>query len=231
MNHNNVICETGVIVSALSRAMIKEGYEGFEGLIDLPGTIGAAIYGNAGCYGCSVNNLLQSFDILCPNGNIISLEPQDLNPSKRSTSLKEGVIKGVIIRATLNLRIGNKEKLLADAIRNTESRKRSIPNMKNNLGSVFAGVGRRTCLYFLCMSVVKLYGKILKGKYSYLEIQQKELSLLLTLLFARDLIPYLYHINCFVWKDDVSHKLFWKYVNLYRCLFRGDKLEIEIPQY
>lgn len=47
--HDNVIeCDCGVNVSKLSREMVEFGFEGFEGLVDLPGTIGAAIFGNSG---------------------------------------------------------------------------------------------------------------------------------------------------------------------------------------
>jgi UDP-N-acetylmuramate dehydrogenase len=54
----NVDC--GVSVRSLSRRMVDLGIKGFYGLIDLPGTVGAAVYGNASCFNCSITKLLIS---------------------------------------------------------------------------------------------------------------------------------------------------------------------------
>lgn len=50
------MCECGVSVKRLSAEMVKSGFVGFAGLCDLPGTVAAAIYGNAGCYGCDLSS-------------------------------------------------------------------------------------------------------------------------------------------------------------------------------
>lgn len=46
-----VECECGVHVRLLARDMVKRGYKGFEGLVDLPGTIGGAIVNDSGVMG------------------------------------------------------------------------------------------------------------------------------------------------------------------------------------
>ena len=65
-----IVCDCGVNVANLSKQMVAKGYVGFEGLTDLPGTIAAGVYGNCGCRGCSVNGLVQSFQLLLPDGSI-----------------------------------------------------------------------------------------------------------------------------------------------------------------
>ena len=92
-----IIADCGVSVSSLARQMVKKGIKGFEGLIDLPGTVAASVYGNASCYGCSINSLLESFQLLTPDGEIKTLHTGDLKLSKRSTSLKRNEMGGVIL--------------------------------------------------------------------------------------------------------------------------------------
>ena len=85
-----IIADCGVSVSTLARKMVNEGVKGFEGLIDLPGTVAASVYGNASCYNCSVNALLDSFELLRPDGGIVWMKPEDLKLSKRSSAMKRG---------------------------------------------------------------------------------------------------------------------------------------------
>ena len=94
-------CDCGVPVAKLARKMVDEGVKGFEGLIDLPGTVGAAVYGNASCYGCSINSLLIAFDLLKPDGTIETMYPSDLKLTKRSSSLKRHELKGIILSVKL----------------------------------------------------------------------------------------------------------------------------------
>lgn len=83
-----IVCDCGVPVSSLSKTMVSKGYIGFEGLTDLPGTIAAAVYGNCGCRGCSVNALLHHIELLTNDGKFICLTKDDLSLSYRTTSLK-----------------------------------------------------------------------------------------------------------------------------------------------
>ena len=45
---------------------------------------------------------------------------------------------------------------------------------------------------------------------------------------AKELIPYVYGWNRYIWKDDKSHELFWKYHKIHKKLFKESKFEIEI---
>ena len=99
-----IVCDCGVPVSKLSRQMVNEGVKGFEGLIDLPGTVAASVYGNASCYGCSINQILESFEILRPDGKVETQTPEFLKMRKRSTTLKRGELEGVILSVRLRKR-------------------------------------------------------------------------------------------------------------------------------
>lgn len=57
-----VSAESGLITGLLARKTVDAGLTGFEWAIGVPGTIGGAIYGNAGCYGGELKDYLVSVD-------------------------------------------------------------------------------------------------------------------------------------------------------------------------
>ena len=222
-------CDCGVHVSKLAHQMVEKGLKGFEGLIDLPGTIGAAVYGNASCYGCSINSLLLSFKLLKPSGETITMYPNDLKLSKRSSSLKRQEIEGVILSIQLKKEQGNIDSLKRIAEKNHQIRKATQPTPKDNLGSIYASTHKKTIIGFLLKVIVKICGLVycirLKSKSV---IKDKEKRILLTILGAKVLIPYIYDWNRFIWKNKHAHTLFWKYDKLHRLLFKESVFEIEI---
>ena len=226
-----IVCECGVSVSKLSRQMVKEGIKGFEGLIDLPGTVGAAVYGNASCYNCSINKLLVSCDLLCPDGTIKTIYPDALRLSKRSSALKRGELKGVILTIRLKKERGDVDELQKQAKINHQIRKTTQPGPKDNLGSIYALSGGWSIYSFIPRLISKIYATFL-----YLVerdntiIKQKQRAFLLYLLGAKDVFPYIYGWNRFIWKDEQSHAKFWKYHNVHQKLFKESIFEIEIRQ-
>lgn len=87
---NYVVCDCGVTVSSFSSAMVDKGYVGFEGLIDLPGTVAGAVYGNSSCFACSINDLVEEVEILDDDGVIKYISREELGMSERSTVFKRG---------------------------------------------------------------------------------------------------------------------------------------------
>ncbi len=61
----SVRAESGVLVPMFVRRVATLEKSGFEGLIGIPGTVGGAIYMNAGAYGCEISDNL--LDITCVN--------------------------------------------------------------------------------------------------------------------------------------------------------------------
>ena len=72
-----VVCECGVPMKILANYCVEHGYAGYEGMIDLPGTVGGAIVNNSGCYSCGVQNVLKEIDILTDKGNIVKLKKKN----------------------------------------------------------------------------------------------------------------------------------------------------------
>lgn len=128
-----VVCDSGVHVRRLARDMVNMGYKGFEGMIDLPGTIGAAIVNNSGCYGCYVSNMLKEAKVLMLDGVVRSLSSEDLGFRLRSSAIKRGDIKGVILSVILTLNRGDVNELKKLAEKAHQDRLQTQPCPQNNL--------------------------------------------------------------------------------------------------
>lgn len=222
-------CMCGVNVSRLAKAMVADGISGFEGLIDLPGTIGGAIYGNAGCYNCSLSELLIKVEILTPDGTIKLLRRDELLFSPRNSILKRGLLKGVILNVYLKAIPGD----VAELFRKMENikihRKQTQPAPNNNLGTTYFNLGERTPLGL----IIEKMGGGISLIFKFLGVRAdrlKKLRLRLELGFvgARSVSPYLFSLNRFIWKDANADAAFVKYQKALIRLFKKPSLEIEI---
>ena len=229
VDEDYITADCGVSVKTLARKMVDSGVRGFEGLVDLPGTVAASVYGNASCYGCSINELLVSFDVLRPDGIITTLFKDDLRLSKRSSSFKRGETKGVILSVKLKRNEGDKDAIKIKAERNHLKRETTQPKSANNLGSVYRSSSKMTYLGYFVKGVTIAYGFIgrIMG-FNKEKINQRKKVLMFSLIGAKELIPYVYNWNRFIWKDAEAHRLFWKYHRKHQLMFKRSDFEIEI---
>jgi len=206
----------------LSKAMVKSGYVGFEGLTDLPGTIAGAVYGNSGCRHCSVNALVTDVELLTSDG-IIHLNTDDLKLSYRSTALKRNEIKGTILRVRLRKYKGDSKELIEIASKNHEHRKKYQPSGANNLGTTFNGGHCPTikCRFLRllerCVQIVT-FNKDTRHSY----------PLMLKCIGKGAFAPYVYRWNRYMFLDVQAHDLFPQYVEFVHTLYKDVRLEIQI---
>lgn len=67
----------GVILLNFVNYSLEKGYAGQESLAGIPGTVGGAIYGNAGAYGRAIGDLIRTVKIIDENGFIQILSQED----------------------------------------------------------------------------------------------------------------------------------------------------------
>lgn len=97
-----VWCESGAILSSVAHRSAAQGLGGLEWAANVPGTIGGAVYGNAGAFGSDVAHNLIKADILDETGrNWWPLEK--LAFGYRTSSLKTGNKQAVVLAAEFNL--------------------------------------------------------------------------------------------------------------------------------
>lgn len=226
---DTIICDCGVSVSKLSRDMVELGVEGFEGLIDLPGTIASAVYGNASCYNCSISSMLISIELLTCTGEVIRVSADALDFQTRSSALKRGTMNGIILKVFLRKRMGDLATIKKKSEYYRDNRKKTQPGPSKNLGSIFIP-GRPTILFHVTRILGRIYMLFCRESDQRLLILKRQQFVLKCLGYG-DVAPYLeWGLNRYIWKDSDSYVLFFKYIKLYRKLFKNSRLEIEIKR-
>lgn len=90
---NRVYCESGILLSALSKYALRESLTGLEFASGIPGTIGGAITMNAGAYDGEMKDIVTKVIALDKDNNIIELDGKDMNFRYRgSRVVDEGLI-------------------------------------------------------------------------------------------------------------------------------------------
>src|ERR687885_49568 len=109
----NVIAEAGVLYPVLANATAGRGLEGLEFATGIPGTVGGAVYMNAGAYGGETRDFLDWADVYKPEtGEIKRVSNADLRLSYRRSVLHDHV-GWIVLRAAYTLRPGDTEELKA----------------------------------------------------------------------------------------------------------------------
>ena len=102
---NAIIAEAGASLDQIRQLCIQKGLTGFEFASGIPGTLGGAIYGNAGAYGSNIGELLTRAKILTLAGEIKFVDKSYFNFSYRYSNLKEK--PAIILQAELQLAKGD----------------------------------------------------------------------------------------------------------------------------
>jgi UDP-N-acetylmuramate dehydrogenase len=91
---------SGTGLPAILREALTAGLAGLEFLAGIPGTVGGAVYGNAGAYGFSIGDVLETATVLYPGGERQARAREALRFGYRDSALKHGA-GGIILDAVL----------------------------------------------------------------------------------------------------------------------------------
>ena len=79
----------GVALSVFAKEVAARGGAGFAFAAGIPGSIGGAIYMNAGAYGGEIADFISRVQVLTGSGEIVAMEKEELKFSYRSSILQE----------------------------------------------------------------------------------------------------------------------------------------------
>jgi UDP-N-acetylmuramate dehydrogenase len=130
--------EAGAALSEVSRESVARGLTGIEWAVDVPGTVGGAVVGNAGAYGGYVCDNLTSVEVLQPDGKIEQLSNADCGFCYRGSKLKQQprAQRPIVLSATFALRPGDADEIVSRAAGYTKYREERHPSAPS-CGSVF----------------------------------------------------------------------------------------------
>mgnify|MGYP005983025011 CR=1 FL=1 len=108
---------------------------GFEFACGIPGSVGGAVYMNAGAYGGEIKDVFESVEVLLPNGEIQTLSKEDMDFSYRHSVLQQ--MNGVALQAVFRLAAGEAAVIKQRMDELTELRQSKQPLEYPSCGSVF----------------------------------------------------------------------------------------------
>lgn len=126
----------GYSLMKLSRVAMKNSLTGLEFAAGIPGTVGGAIFMNAGAYKSDMGYIVQSIKVLTPDLKVVEFENKELNFHYRTSFLKTH--PGYIcLEAIIRLEKGSKEAIEEVMKNRLKRRVESQPLNYPSAGSVF----------------------------------------------------------------------------------------------
>jgi UDP-N-acetylmuramate dehydrogenase len=133
-----VRAEAGLKMMRLARICADHDLTGFEWAIGVPGTVGGAVYQNAGCWGSEVAEVLVQAEGVTPGRGPQVWPRECLGLAYRTSALREGLLRGaVVLAATFQLQPGDGGAARRQMARWSHQRNRTQPIKTRNCGSVF----------------------------------------------------------------------------------------------
>lgn len=134
--NNKIKVGAGYSFIKLSLMAAKKGLTGLEFASGIPGTVGGAVFMNAGAYKSDMGYVVETVKVLTPNLEIINLENKEMNFHYRSSFLQTHR-DYVCLEVILKLNVGKRE-AIEDVIRERRERRvASQPLEYPSAGSVF----------------------------------------------------------------------------------------------
>ena len=133
-----LLAPAGKKLSAVCAAACAAGLTGLEFAYGIPGSVGGAVYMNAGAYGGEMKDHLLWVEYLAPTGEIVRLEQEQLSLSYRhSRFMEEGMQGSCIVRAAFGLQRGEKAAIQSEMDRILNQRRQKQPLEYPSAGSTF----------------------------------------------------------------------------------------------
>jgi UDP-N-acetylmuramate dehydrogenase len=119
----------------LSRLAAKEGLTGLEFAGGIPGSVGGAVYMNAGAHGSDVSHILKQAEVLLQTGESITMQKADLQYTYRHSLLH--LVPGIVTEAVFELIEGDRKEIAEAMAVYRDRRVRTQPLQMACAGSVF----------------------------------------------------------------------------------------------
>ncbi|ALL20285.1 UDP-N-acetylmuramate dehydrogenase [Bacillus tropicus] len=120
----------------LSTLLSRQGLAGLEFASGIPGSVGGAVYMNAGAHKSDISNILSKALILFEDGTIDWLTHEEMEFSYR-TSVLQTKRPGIVLEAEFQLQIGEREGIVSVMQKNKDYRRETQPWNHPCAGSVF----------------------------------------------------------------------------------------------
>ena len=132
-NGNLVSVSAGYSLPRLCIDAARQGLSGIEGLNGIPGTVGGALWMNAGAYGQEIGTVVETLRV-ARDGRVREIPGDEVKWNYRHTSFKEGEL---LLGATLSLRTDDPEQIRARMEKAKNQRMATQPHGARSAGCFF----------------------------------------------------------------------------------------------
>lgn len=106
---NSIKAETGVLLKDVSNIALEESLTGFEFACGIPGSVGGAVFMNAGAYNGEIKDVIKEAEVINNEGEIIVFSKEELELGYRTSKVMEEDF--IVVSAVFDLTYGDKEKI------------------------------------------------------------------------------------------------------------------------
>lgn len=190
---NHLVVQSGAKLIDTSKRALYENLTGLEFACGIPGSVGGAVFMNAGAYGGEVKTVIETVEVVTLTGERKIYKNEELEFSYRHSKIQE--TGDIVVETVFALEKGKKEKISEKMDELTELRTSKQPLEYPSCGSVF----KRPTGYFTGKLIqdAGLQGKILGGA----QISTKHAGFIVNInqATATDYIEMISHIQEVIW--------------------------------
>lgn len=132
---NQITSQAGAKLIDTTYVALEHHLTGFEFACGIPGSIGGAVFMNAGAYGGEIKDVFVSCEVLYPDGQIKTLSTKEMAFSYRHSAIQKQHC--IVLSATFALQAGNYAEIKAKMDELTHLRASKQPLEYPSCGSVF----------------------------------------------------------------------------------------------
>lgn len=132
---NLVKAQAGATYIKTTQVARDHSLTGLEFAAGIPGSIGGAVFMNAGAYGGETQFAVKSATVMLPTGEVKEFSNEELDFGYRHSSVQDN--HGIVLEATFELKPGDKEKIMAQMDDLNARRAAKQPLELPSCGSVF----------------------------------------------------------------------------------------------
>lgn len=136
VNDSEIRVGGGYSLVSLATKISKMGLTGLEFASGIPGSVGGAVYMNAGAHGSDISKILSKALILFENGTMEWLSNEEMEFTYR-TSVLQKKRPGIVVEAVFQLEAGEKTSIVSQMQKNKDYRKETQPWNFPCAGSIF----------------------------------------------------------------------------------------------
>lgn len=132
---NVITAQAGMSLIKLAVIALREGLTGLEFASGIPGSVGGAVYMNAGAYDGQMKDVVTSVTVLDEAGNIRILSRDELDMGYRTSAVAKHNM--IVLQVIIELKAGDKEQIKDRMNQLSELRKQKQPLEYPSAGSTF----------------------------------------------------------------------------------------------